>query len=110
MLQVKLGEFQSAERDFYRTLEIKPNEWRAFRELGNLMLNQAVIDAVAQGLFAIYAVSNVDEALSILMNQAAGSADDAGAYPEDSINFKAVARLKEISDMAGDEDKETDSE
>jgi predicted ATP-dependent protease len=76
----------------------------------NLMLNQAVIDAVALGLFAIYAVSNVDEALSILMNQAAGSADDAGAYPEDSINFKAVARLKEISDMAADEDKEADGE
>jgi tetratricopeptide (TPR) repeat protein len=44
MLQVKLGEFQSAERDFNRTIEIKPDEWRAFRELGNLMLNQGHLE------------------------------------------------------------------
>jgi predicted ATP-dependent protease len=75
----------------------------------NLMLNQQVIDAVEQGLFAIYAVSNVDEALSLLMNQEAGSMNAEGQYPEGSINFKAVERLKEISDMSTDEDKETET-
>lgn len=75
----------------------------------NLMLNQEVIDAVEQGLFAIYSVSNVDEALSLLMNREAGDINADGQYPEDSINFKAVARLKEISDMASDEDKETEA-
>jgi predicted ATP-dependent protease len=72
----------------------------------NLMLKQEVIDAVAAGLFAVYAVSNVNEALSLLMNQEAGEINAEGQYPEASINFKAVARLKEISDMAADEDKE----
>jgi predicted ATP-dependent protease len=76
----------------------------------NLMLNQQVIDAVEQGLFAIYAVCNVDEALSLLMNQEAGSMNAEGQYPEGSINFKAVERLKEISDMSTDEDKETETE
>jgi predicted ATP-dependent protease len=70
----------------------------------NLMLKQEVIDAVAQGLFAVYAVSSVDETLELLTGQEAGTADSEGFYPENSINFKAISRLKEISDMATDED------
>jgi predicted ATP-dependent protease len=70
----------------------------------NLMLKQEVIDAVAKGLFAVYAVSSVDETLELLTGESAGVLDSEGMYPEDSINFKAISRLKEISDMAGDED------
>lgn len=76
----------------------------------NLMLNQQVIDAVEQGLFTIYSVSNVDEALSLLMNHEAGSMNAEGQYPENSINFKAVARLKEISDMSADDDKSSEDD
>ncbi|QPK62342.1 AAA family ATPase [Methylomonas sp. LL1] len=75
----------------------------------NLMLKQDVIAAVEQGLFAIYTVSNVDETLSLLMGQEAGGMNAEGQYPENSINFKAVARLKEISDMSSDDDKETET-
>jgi predicted ATP-dependent protease len=70
----------------------------------NLMLKQEVIDAVAKGLFAVYAVSSVDETLELLTGHSAGVVDSVGMYPEDSINFKAISRLKEISDMAMDED------
>jgi predicted ATP-dependent protease len=70
----------------------------------NLMLKQEVIDAVAKGLFAVYAVSSVDETLELLTGHSAGVLDSEGLYPEDSINFKAISRLKEISDMATDED------
>ncbi len=70
----------------------------------NLMLKQEVIDAVAKGLFAVYAVSSVDETLELLTGHSAGVLDSVGMYPEDSINFKAISRLKEISDMATDED------
>jgi len=70
----------------------------------NLMLKQEVIDAVAKGLFAVYAVSSVDETLELLTGESAGVLDGEGLYPEESINFKAISRLKEISDMAGDED------
>lgn len=70
----------------------------------NLMLKQEVIDAVAKGLFAVYAVSCVDQTLELLTGQAAGTVDSEGLYPEHSINFKAISRLKEISDMAMDED------
>lgn len=70
----------------------------------NLMLKQEVIDAVAEGKFAIYAVSCVDETLELLTGEPAGVLDSDGFYPEGSINFKAINRLKEISDMATDED------
>lgn len=73
----------------------------------NLMLKQEVIDAVAQGLFSIYAVANVDETLELLTGEPAGTVDHIGHYPENSINNKAICRLKEISDMANaEEDKE----
>ncbi|MDO9105692.1 MAG: ATP-binding protein [Methylovulum sp.] len=72
----------------------------------NLMLKQEVIDAVAQGLFSVYTVSMVNEALELLTGEVAGTADDEGNYPEMSINFKAISRLKEISEMASEDDKE----
>ncbi len=72
----------------------------------NLMLKQEVIDAVAKGVFAVYAVSSVDETLELLTGQPAGEVDNEGLYPENSINFRAIFRLKEISDMASDDDKE----
>jgi predicted ATP-dependent protease len=72
----------------------------------NLMLHQDVIDAVEQGLFSVYAVSNVNETLELLTGQPVGTLDSEGNYPENSINFKAISRLKEISELAGDDDKE----
>lgn len=72
----------------------------------NLMLKQEVIDAVAEGLFAVYAVSTVNETLELLTGQTVGKLDEAGFYPEESINFKAISRLKEISELEDDEDKE----
>ena len=70
----------------------------------NLMLKQEVIDAVEQNLFAIFTVSNVAETLELLTGQPAGEIDDKGNYPEGSINYKAVSRLKEISDIATDKE------
>jgi predicted ATP-dependent protease len=72
----------------------------------NLMLKQEVITAVSQGLFSIYAVATVDETLELLTGKTAGVIDKDGNYPEDSINFKAISRLKEISDLTSDDDKE----
>lgn len=72
----------------------------------NLMLSQKVIDAVAQGLFSVYAVNNVDQTLELLTGQQVGAMDSEGNYPEDSINFKAISRLKEISELASEDDKD----
>jgi predicted ATP-dependent protease len=72
----------------------------------NLMLKQEVINAVEQGLFAVYAVASVNETLELLTGQLAGVADKTGLYPEGSINHKAILRLKEIADLDIDDDKE----
>lgn len=72
----------------------------------NLMLKQEVIDAVSAGLFAIYAVSCVNETLELLTGQEAGILDEKGEYPEGSINHKAILRLKEMSELEDGDDKE----
>ncbi len=72
----------------------------------HLVLKREVIEAVRAGLFSIYAVKTVDQALELLTGKIAGTIDKDGHFPADSINFKAVSRLKEISDLAIEEDKE----
>jgi len=72
----------------------------------NLMLKQDVLNAVEAGLFAIYAVNNVDEALELLTGEVAGNMDDAGNYAENSLNYRAICRLKEISELTEDDEKE----
>lgn len=75
----------------------------------HLMLAQEVVDAVEQGLFAVYAVSSVDETLELLTGQSAGQLDAEGNYPADSINFKAILRLKEIAEIAEDDKNDSDN-
>ncbi|MEN9896675.1 MAG: hypothetical protein RLZZ66_324 [Pseudomonadota bacterium] len=72
----------------------------------NLMLKQDVLNAVEAGLFAIYAVNTVDEALELLTGEVAGNMDDAGNYAENSLNYRAICRLKEISELSEDDEKE----
>jgi predicted ATP-dependent protease len=72
----------------------------------NLMLKQDVLNAVEAGLFAIYAVNNVDEALELLTGEVAGNMGDAGNYAENSLNYRAICRLKEISELTEDDEKE----
>lgn len=72
----------------------------------NLMLKQDVIDAVEQGLFSVYPVTTVDEALALLTGMQAGIMQEDGSYPEGTLNAKAISRLKEIADIAQDSDKD----
>lgn len=74
----------------------------------NLMLNQNVIDAVEKGVFAIYAVKDVDETLELLLGKKAGVKGQDGNYPENSINHQVVERLKAISDIASEDGDEED--
>ncbi len=76
----------------------------------NLMLKQEVIDAVAAGDFTIYGVMDVEQALSLLIGEAVGAKDAEGDYPEDSLNFKAILRLKEIADLAKDDEEQHDEQ
>jgi len=68
--------------------------------LKHLMLRQDVIDAVEKGIFTIYAVENVDQALTLLTGVPAGEIDEKGAYPEGTINYWVVERLAELAKIS----------
>lgn len=63
----------------------------------NLVLDATVVDAVKKGLFHIYTVETVDDAITILMEQEAGKISSKGRYPKNSINYHAVNRLYNIA-------------
>lgn len=64
--------------------------------VGHLMVREDVVQAVAEGHFAIYAVETVDEAIELLMGIEAGERDEEGAYPEGSLNALVVQRLEQL--------------
>ena len=63
----------------------------------HLMLRRDVVAAAEAGKFSIYAVENVDQAISILTGLPAGEADASGVYPEGSINRRVAERLAELT-------------
>jgi predicted ATP-dependent protease len=65
----------------------------------HLMLRRDVVAAAEAGQFGIYAVENVDQAISLLTGLPAGEADDKGVYPEGSINRRVAARLAELTEI-----------
>jgi len=66
----------------------------------HLMLRRDVVAAAEAGQFNIYAVENVDQAISILTGLPAGEADTSGCYPEGSVNCKVAARLVELTEIS----------
>lgn len=69
----------------------------------DLMLNDDVIDAVEKGLFHIYPVKRVKEAIEILTGYKMGAKQDDGTYPSNTINHCIVDFLK-------DKDNQTENE
>ena len=63
----------------------------------HLMLKEELLRAVEKGAFAIYSVKTIDEGMSILTGVEAGTADEKGEFPAESVNGKVVARLQELS-------------
>ncbi len=77
----------------------------------NLMLKKDVVQAVKEGKFRIYAVSTVDEAVSLLTGMQAGERKADGSWPEGTFNFLVDKRLKEIAKkLKADEKSEKDKE
>lgn len=59
----------------------------------HLMLKKAVIDAVKNEQFHLYAVENVNDGIEILTGIPAGTRDEEGVFPENSINRLVEDRL-----------------
>lgn len=66
----------------------------------HLMLRQNVVDAATTGQFYVYAVENIDQAITLLTGLPAGEADANGEYPEGSINYRVAARLTELNSIS----------
>jgi len=75
----------------------------------NLMLREDVVEAVREGLFHIYPVRTVDEAISILTGAEAGVPDDEGVYPEDSVNGLVKASLRDLAERLKSFGRDADS-
>ena len=65
----------------------------------HLMLRREVVAAAEAGRFHIYAVENVDAALSILTGMNAGESDEKGVYTEGSINRRVADRLQALVEI-----------
>ncbi len=76
----------------------------------HLMLRQDVIDAVAAGKFHIYPVEHVDQGIEILTGVPAGERDEAGNYPEGSINQRVEARLAQLAEKRKEFDRRDETE
>ena len=59
----------------------------------HLMLREDIVDAVKEGQFNVYAVSDVDEALTLLTGVEAGARDKKGRFPKASVNNRAEEQL-----------------
>lgn len=74
--------------------------------LQHLMLNEEVVEAVEKGLFHIYTIENVEEALEIFTGLQSGEPDEYGNYPEGTANYLIVKNLESLK-KAGEQRKET---
>ncbi|BEH14954.1 Lon protease family protein [Marinobacter shengliensis] len=63
----------------------------------HLMLNEEVRTAVREGVFAIYPMTHIDQAIELMTGMAPGSPDDEGGYPEGSFNRRVSDRLAEYA-------------
>lgn len=67
------------------------------QNLANLMLKEEVLDAMDAGEFNVYAVEHINEGIEILTGVQAGSPDENGEYPADSVNGLVNAQLIEYA-------------
>lgn len=74
----------------------------------NLMLNEEVVEAVRQNKFHIYAIKSVEEGIEILTDVPAGSKNEKGEYPENSVFYKVQKKLEKYARIM--EDIEFDEE
>ena len=65
----------------------------------HLMLRKDVVEAVAAGIFTVYGVGTIDEGIEILTGIPAGQRDEAGNFPEGTVNQRVEARLVKLAEQ-----------
>ncbi len=66
----------------------------------HLMLREDVVEACADGKFAISPVATIDQGIELLTGVAAGDLQTDGSYPSGSINARVEARLRDFAERA----------
>ena len=64
----------------------------------HLMLRDDVVQAVAEGLFHVYPVQDIDQGMEILTGMQAGEMDEQQHYPEGTVNGLVQKRLNEFAE------------
>ena len=70
------------------------------QNIKNLQLSDEVVDSVKNGLFTIYAVSNIDEGIEVLTGVPAGKKDKNGKFPAGSVNYLVYEKLKKYAEIS----------
>ena len=60
----------------------------------DLMLRKDVVEAVKEGNFIVYSVSNIDEGIEVLTGKEAGTPDEKGNYPEGTVFGNVQKKLQ----------------
>ena len=63
----------------------------------NLMLKEEVVQAVKENQFHIWAVSHIDEGISILTGVKAGALREDGTFEEGSVNERVDAKIEKLA-------------
>ncbi|QYY32745.1 AAA family ATPase [Cupriavidus pinatubonensis] len=63
----------------------------------HLMLRSAVVEAVQEGRFHIWAVRTIEEAIELLTGVEAGEPDEEGEIPRGSVNYQVAIQLAELA-------------
>lgn len=74
----------------------------------NLMLDSEVVQAVRESRFSVYAVSSVEEAVTLLLGKPAGKADSKGNYPKQSVFGIIQQRLEKMREYERQEHAKDD--
>ncbi|HDH04516.1 MAG TPA: ATP-binding protein [Nitrospirae bacterium] len=80
------------------------------RNLIHLMLNNEVIEAVADGKFNIYSIDNIEDGIEILTGMPPGALQPDGTYPGGTFNSIVTKKLKEFSEaLKGEKEAENNN-
>ena len=69
------------------------------QNIKNLQLPNEIVESVRNGLFKIYAVSNIDEGIEVLTGVPAGKKNRLGNYPAGTVNYLVNEKLKKYANI-----------
>ncbi|HLB58638.1 MAG TPA: AAA family ATPase [Bdellovibrionota bacterium] len=68
------------------------------QNLRNLMLREDVVEAVKDGKFHLWAISNIEEGMGILTGITMGEKDKEGRYPDGTLNARIENKLQKFAE------------